>query len=236
MRKLLLCCAVWFVVGATAGRLFWSSGITTESAVVSVQTNSDDELQVSTSPSFDPIVFNQALSGKDVHLVTVSGLSPNTLYYYRTKQLSPAQVGRFRTFPDGPADMTIAFASCAKTGYESPVFREIADLNPALFLHMGDLHYEHLETAPVADRLKAYEDVFESKSQSYLFQNTPIAYVWDDHDFGPNNADGLFPHKDASRFELQKNPFTHVQICRLNPLSRCSFSEKRSHVMCRITL
>jgi len=40
--------------------------------------------------------------------------------------------------------------------------------------------------------------VFTSERQSRLYSETPLVYIWDDHDFGPNNADSSNPCRAES--------------------------------------
>ncbi len=40
--------------------------------------------------------------------------------------------------------------------------------------------------------------VFDSEPQAALYANQAVAYMWDDHDFGGNNADGFNPSKGSA--------------------------------------
>lgn len=110
----------------------------------------------------------------------------------------PALAGAFRTPAEGPFSFRLAFASCAATGSSSPVFTAIRDLAPDLFVHMGDLHYEDIHENDVARFRRAYAQVLASTTQSALFRSVPLAYTWDDHDFGPNNSDRTSPSRSAA--------------------------------------
>ncbi|MDJ0900704.1 MAG: alkaline phosphatase D family protein [Xenococcus sp. MO_188.B8] len=62
----------------------------------------------------------------------------------------------------------------------------------ALFIHMGDLHYRNdivNEETNIDDYRTNYEEVMTQDKQRNLYQNLPLAYIWDDHDYGPNNSD-----------------------------------------------
>jgi hypothetical protein len=64
---------------------------------------------------------------------------------------------------------------------------------------MGDFHYENVAQNDPARFMRAYDDVFESRTQSELYRSVPVAYMWDDHDYGPNDSDGTSPSREASR-------------------------------------
>jgi len=45
----------------------------------------------------------------------------------------------------------------------------------------------------------AYGRALTSATQSVLYRSTAVNYMWDDHDFGPNNSDRTSPSRAASR-------------------------------------
>ena len=129
----------------------------------------------------------------------VTGLQPATRYRYTVETAEGATLdGRFRTFVDGPFSFRVAFASCASTGSNSTVFDAIRSLSPDLFIHMGDFHYENISRNSPDRFRRAYDEVLTSPRQSAMVRAMPLAYVWDDHDFGPNDADGTSPSKPAA--------------------------------------
>ena len=70
-----------------------------------------------------------------------TGLEPDTQYHYAlevTNSLVLEQRGAFKTFPpaDQPASFNFAFASCARTGSDNPVFETMRRLHP-LYLRGG---------------------------------------------------------------------------------------------------
>lgn len=142
----------------------------------------------------------------------LTDLQPATRYRYTVESREGATLaGSFRTFVDGAFSFRVAFASCASTGSNSPVFDAIRGLAPDLFLHMGDLHYEDIgRNAPERFR-RAYDKVLASPRQSAMFRAMPLVYVWDDHDFGPNNADGTSPSKPAA-FAVYREVVPHYRL------------------------
>ncbi|MGF1591223.1 MAG: alkaline phosphatase D family protein [Pleurocapsa sp.] len=75
------------------------------------------------------------------------------------------------------------------------------DTNLALFIHMGDLHYRNdlafigLKEDYLDDYRHNYDLVMNQPRQRNLYQNIPLAYIWDDHDYGTNDSDGSYPLK-----------------------------------------
>jgi phosphodiesterase/alkaline phosphatase D-like protein len=131
----------------------------------------------------------------------IDGLAADTAYTYEV--LSGGLVhatGRFRTLPaaGAAASFTIAFSGDAETGSTSPVFSAIEASDPLMFVHLGDLHYQNIATNTPALFHSAYDRVLASRPQASLYCNVPTAYVWDDHDYGPNNADGSSVTKPAA--------------------------------------
>jgi len=126
-------------------------------------------------------------------------LTPNTRYYYgiTRPQRTPnsavvaGDVGSFATpVPEGTRmNFKIATGSCALTGSKADMFTRILDLDPLLFIHMGDFHYEDLNTLEIDERLEAYDKVMGSPSQRLLYMRTIFSYIWDDHDWLGNNQD-----------------------------------------------
>ena len=94
----------------------------------------------------------------------------------------------FRTHAEGPANLTIVAGSCARSGSNGAVFDAMVAEDPDLYLALGDLHYGNLESDDPDDHIAAYRRSLSSPGQAALFSSVPTAYVWDDHDYGPNDA------------------------------------------------
>lgn len=134
-----------------------------------------------------PISTNQNFA-----TMTISGLSPDTEYSFVVQNNEIALKGRrgtFRTAPTGNASFTISFSGDADTPSNRPIFDTIVEQNPLLFIHLGDAHYNNIAiNNPTAYR-SGYDTIFTHSKQARLRREIPTVYVWDDHDFGPNNAD-----------------------------------------------
>ncbi|TMW68081.1 hypothetical protein Poli38472_007753 [Pythium oligandrum] len=96
-------------------------------------------------------------------------------------------------------DFRFAFSSCADEKSDPKVFDEIREHDPLFLLHMGDLHYHNIEINDVGRFRAAFNSLFDSPSgRAMLAMDVPFAYMWDDHDFGPDNSDKTAPGRNAS--------------------------------------
>ena len=141
----------------------------------------------------------------------IDGLQPSRAYRYSVTSLALAEsapnggalqevddaIHQFHTHPDGPTDLTIAFASCARTGSNGAVFDAIGALEPDLFVQLGDLHYGNLVSTDPNDHIAVLGRSLSTPAQSALYSSVPSAWVWDDHDFGDNDSNSSSPSRDA---------------------------------------
>lgn len=132
----------------------------------------------------------------------LDGLSAGTTYSYAVRVGAgadePDRPDRsFRTFDTGPQDLVVIAGSCARTGSNGAVFDRIVDSRPDLFLSLGDMHYATLDSSDPADHLAQYSEALSNPGQAALYGSIPTAYVWDDHDYGPNDGDSTSPAREA---------------------------------------
>ena len=186
-------------------RWAWAGGTTADGVTVTAEVAGDGDavLVVDDDDGVDDAVRSapQPARAGEVVRLRVEGLVPDTAYTYAVEvggRLDRGRPGRFRTFPDGPASFAVAVGACAWTGSNGRVFDTIREREPLLFLHTGDLHYEDITVDDPERFHEAYDDVLTSPSQSSLYRSTSVAYVWDDHDFGGNDADGRVPSRRAA--------------------------------------
>jgi hypothetical protein len=172
----------------------------------------DARLVVSTGPQLSDAAYSDTTkateaTGRAVAL-RVDGLRPATRYYYGIEvdgRIDDYQRGEIETFPEGAASFRIAFASCARTGSSGAVFDAIRAADPLLYLITGDVHYENIESGDIGRFRDAYDMLLASPAQAALYRTTPIAYVWDDHDFGGNNSDATSRSKKAARLAYRED-------------------------------
>lgn len=141
--------------------------------------------------------------GDGIVRLRATGLEPDTAYQYVIAVDGAADRsrgnGRFRTMPTGPASFTVAVASCARTGSNGAVFDAIRAVDPVLYINAGDLHYGNPSSNDVAVFGDLYRQTLTAAAQAALYRAVPIGYVWDDHDYGPNNGGADAPTRNAAR-------------------------------------
>ncbi len=103
--------------------------------------------------------------------------------------------------------MMITFGSCNHQWEKQPLWKSIAKNNPDLFIWLGDIIYSDTE-----DMGKMRNDyMLQSDNEDYqsFAAKVPIVGIWDDHDYGQNNAGKEYSKKDSSKlllFEFLKVP------------------------------
>lgn len=178
----------------------WCGAVTDTTAVVAFKTNRETVVRVvaSTEEDFSKnLVYSEEVDVKKATYLTgkaqIDSLAPNTDYFYKLEMdgeliIDPELTGTFRTFTSAPFSYKMAFASCARTGSNSQIFEAIREQEPLFYMNTGDLHYENIKNNCEPAFADAFFDVLSSVTQSRLYRDVPIAYMWDDHDFGPNNS------------------------------------------------
>ena len=91
----------------------------------------------------------------------------------------------------------IAFGSCNRQDAPQPLWNPILADQPDLWVWMGDNIYGD---SPIMDTLRAkYSRQNANPEYSKLKESVPIIGVWDDHDYGRNDAGKFFAQKKESR-------------------------------------
>lgn len=190
-------------------------GVSPTSATISVQVSQPTYLNLTLiHQGIGKLVSEKGMNIKASAKHVWTGLLPDTEYRYFIKSEDNGQIfweGAFKTYNDKPFSYKIAFGSCAETGSESTVFQTIADQNPLFFMATGDLHYEDIGDNCAVRFEEAYQKTFMSRSQQWLYKKCPFVYIWDDHDFGPNNADSSNPCKKEA-FSQYKRSIPHYPL------------------------
>ena len=133
--------------------------------------------------------------------LVVEDLEPATQYEYAVEidgLTDDIRTGRLRTLPEGAASFTVAVAAGARTNSNGSVFDTIRELDPDLYINTGDLHYRNIHENSQSQFRSAYAQVHASATQSALYRSLPIAYVWDDHDYGPNDSNANAASRPAA--------------------------------------
>jgi alkaline phosphatase D len=91
----------------------------------------------------------------------------------------------------------IAFGSCARQNKDQPIWDTISAAQPDLFVHLGDAVYADTESP--ATMARAYAALAAKPGFQRLRAQTPMIAIWDDHDYGANDAGADYPMKDEAR-------------------------------------
>ena len=162
------------------------------------------------------------------HTFDVGGLEPGTGYRYRIwfndglmeEGLLP-QAMSFRTQPlwdyrFEPPEFTVALGSCSfinEPAYDRPgkgygggyeIYETIAASQPDLMLWLGDnVYFREVDLDSKQGMQHRYSHLRRLPELQVLLGACPHYAIWDDHDYGPNDADGSWIHKDwaAETFE-----------------------------------
>ncbi len=200
----------------------WIGNLSATGATVAIKTDgasSDVRVRYSLSPDLSNSILTEPGSVSEstglVCKVDLIGLQQDTQYFYNCQvdgnlfEVDGESIGSFRTIKvNEPYNFAVAFGSCVDSfkhstdGSNNPVFETIRNQEnpaPVLFIHMGDLHYEDPllnEDDPILDDDGPFRDAYDKQllqpKQMNLFRNMPIAYIWDDHDYGQNDGDASY--------------------------------------------
>jgi hypothetical protein len=190
----------------------WSGAVTHNSVKVNAKlTNASttvrlvvDDDSTFSSPFYSGY-YNADASTNYMVSMTTNALMPQTHYFYCVesggiKDNSPDDVGSFTTFGNGAFSFSFTAGSCNYIS-NHPVFDVMKSFHPNFHITMGDLHYMNPNSAlDINQHRLPYEDyVLAIPRQSAFFKATPIAYVWDDHDFCGNDSDSTYAGRENAR-------------------------------------
>ncbi|MBL7982725.1 MAG: alkaline phosphatase family protein [Flavobacteriales bacterium] len=152
---------------------------------------------------------------------TMAPVVPGTTYGYRPivndKVVDVGQPLTFHTQPlwrhrTDPPPFTMAIGSCAyinEPAYDRPgrayggeyvIFDAIADKKPDVMLWLGDnIYLREPDWGSRSGYLHRYTHARSTPELQRLLRSTHHYAIWDDHDFGPNDADGSFVQSALAR-------------------------------------
>lgn len=178
----------------TDGFTVWSRASGTFGVVVEYATDRAFTDVKATQPA--PATLENDLVTK----IQVTGLKPDTDYWYRVKGDGNDDKHRplpfkVRTAPAMPRPIRIAFGSCARLQFDDrqQVFDAVVAAQPDLFLWLGDNIYADSDAEPAFTDLYARQRNVDSLQP--LLRSVPQLAIWDDHDFGYNDSDSANPVK-----------------------------------------
>ena len=179
----------------------WSGGVTeTAASLVARIEDADRTVAIVTAPDGVSVEYGGQVT-QDLWRFDLDGLVPGTEYTYYFEvdgTAQPDRNGAFRTFSPDATSFTVAVGSCSRLGSNGLVYETIRDLGPDLFLVPGDFFYaDYMESAE--QFAAAFDTTLTQPAQAALVAAVPIAYVWDDHDYGGNDSDSTAPIRQIAR-------------------------------------
>lgn len=192
--------------------------ITTMDARIWVQTEQPSRIKLVYYPSDElknikTLYLKPNAESWNTALFHLQNLLPGTEYIYEVAQDdSPQIIGNFKTLQifnskELPV-INFAVGSCVYLneksmdedgepfGRDLKIFEKISELNPNFMLWLGDNIY--LRKGDWDSKTGIYRRYTQFKSLKVLqdfWKQIPHYAIWDDHDFGPNDADGSFINK-----------------------------------------
>ncbi|WP_165723930.1 alkaline phosphatase D family protein [Pseudoalteromonas sp. Z1A2] len=95
------------------------------------------------------------------------------------------------------APSKILFGSCGHQDKNIPIFNTVNKEQGDLFIFLGDNIYGDTNDMDVL--AEKYQRLGAKPGFKTLKAQTPIIAMWDDHDYGQNDAGKEYPHKEQSR-------------------------------------
>ncbi|HYF26466.1 MAG TPA: MFS transporter [Baekduia sp.] len=186
----------------------WAGGLAPDGATVTARLTRDARARLVVGRRADlrdgvATPWQEVGDGDDrLAVFRLRGLTPDTDYHYGVEvdgRVDPHRRGRLRTLPTGASSWRFAVGACARVGSNGAVFDAIAAQDPRFYVITGDLFYSNIATNDPGRFQDAYDRTLTQPAQGALYRRVPVAYVWDDHDFGGDGADGTSPSRPAAR-------------------------------------
>lgn len=201
----------------------WSGALTPNSIRVNAKLSRQSlqsRLVISTNEDLsNPIFGNFIAVNSSTNLMgafVMQNLSANTTYYYAIESDGiidnrAEAIGKFKTPQAGPHSFSFTAGACNFL-FAHPVFQKIKEKEPLFMLISGDLHYRDPNSTNVNVHRIAYErNVLSMGYIRELYNEIPLAYVWDDHDFSGDDSNafsiGAESAKQAFREYVPHYPF-----------------------------
>ena len=99
--------------------------------------------------------------------------------------------------PASPVQIKILFGSCLHQDKPQPIWQAMNQEQADLLVLLGDNIYG--DTEDMTELEAKYAKQWATSGMQTMLANTPTIGIWDDHDFGENDAGAEYPQKEASR-------------------------------------
>ncbi|MBL7776506.1 MAG: hypothetical protein JNK89_10925, partial [Saprospiraceae bacterium] len=133
--------------------------------------------------------------------VLFCGLTPGLLAQNFDDNDTPKEVD-LDAFSPRPIDRSkalteIAFGSCNRMDKPQTMWFDVAANNPDLWIWLGDIVYA--DTTNTRALAQCYKSLKTTPGYKKLRANTQIIGIYDDHDYGANDAGKGLPNKKGSQ-------------------------------------
>jgi alkaline phosphatase D len=115
----------------------------------------------------------------------------------RTLPVDPKAEVRVEPRPRG---FVLAFGSCNKPSLPQPLWSWVRAQTPDAWMWLGDIVYA--DTEDIRRTRNLYRRQAERPEYAALVAQTRIIGIWDDHDYGKNDAGGEYPKRVESQAAL----------------------------------
>ncbi|MCD4761782.1 sulfatase-like hydrolase/transferase, partial [bacterium] len=163
-------------------------------------------IKYSIDPDFEePFTTNTVLTEAESDFtgtIALSGLFENMTYYYRLfvdgEDMTPAAGLTFKTFPKKADSAKLVFLAdfAVSPDKPAPSLNAVARKNPDMVVLLGDIDHgnpQNLNEMRAMHRANRGDEKLSGQAlQDNILGSFPVAYVWDDHDYGGNNSDKNF--------------------------------------------
>jgi alkaline phosphatase D len=142
------------------------------------------------------------------YVYSLAATQPQTINDERQYEFTTQTLWQWRTDP--PA-FSIATGSCAyvnETQYDRPgdpyggdyrIYDSIAAKQPDLMVWLGDnIYLREVDFESMGSIQHRYNETRRLPQMQKLLTACPHVAIWDDHDFGPNDGNGSYQHKDKT--------------------------------------
>jgi hypothetical protein len=140
----------------------------------------------------------------------VTNLAPGTLYYYAIESNgavdnSSNDVGTFTTPSAGAFSYRFVVGSCVVSS-DHQVYTAMKGKSPLFYMSTGDLHYGNPNSGTDINvhRSQYEQRILMREPARYFFNNVPLAYMWDDHDFSGDNSNYYSEGRSNARKAYQE--------------------------------
>lgn len=152
------------------------------------------------------LVFSDLEPGTEYHYVVYVNGTAATPEGANSFTFSTQELWQWRS---DPPSFTLATGSCNyinQSLYDRPgepygggyeIFNTIAAMDPDLMLWLGDnIYLREVDYGSRSGIIHRYNHTRSTPELQELLRACPHYAIWDDHDFGPDNADRSYIHKD----------------------------------------